>query len=310
MYKMFLKKIKEFGTIIIHRHSRPDGDAMGSQIGLKEAILATYPYKKVYAVGDENKKFSFVGKVDEISDDVYKNALVIVLDSSEVNMINDDRYKNGKYLIKVDHHISKSNYGDLNIVDTSEVSCASLIAKLIFKNNMKLSNVGARALFTGIVTDSGRFRYDSVTSDTFSIASKLLKYDFDMSDIYNNLYIEDLSIVKLRAILVSKFEISKKNVAYLKNTKQDIKNYNVDIFTISRGMVNIMSGIKDIDIWVNFTEDENGKVITEIRSSKYNINQVAVKYGGGGHKLASGCTINSFDECDNVIKDLEDLVVE
>lgn len=308
MYKQFFKKIKEYGTIIIHRHGRPDGDAIGSQIGLKEAILATFPYKKVYAVGDVNPKVSFVGDVDEIEDSVYNNALVIVLDSSDTNMINDERYKLGRYIIKVDHHISNVNYGDMNIVDTSEISCASLLAKIIFSCNMKLTSHGARALFTGIVTDSGRFRYSGVSSETFNIASKLMKYDFDFNEIYNNLYIEDLEVVKLRAEMVSKFKISTKGIAYLVNTQEDVIKYNTDIFTISRGMVNVMAGIKGIDIWANFTEEQNGKVIVELRSSKYNVNQIAVKYGGGGHKFASGATVEGLHIIDAIIKDLEDIM--
>ncbi len=310
MYKKFLAKIKEYGTIIIHRHGRPDGDALGSQIGLKESILATYPYKKVYAVGDINPKVSFIGEVDEISDEVYKNALVIVLDSSDITMINDERYKLGRYIIKVDHHISNCNYGHLNIVETSEVSCASLIAKIIFSLNMKLTSKGARALFTGIVTDSGRFRYNTVTSDTFVIASKLLKYNFDFNEIYSNLYIDDLELVKLRAQMVLSFKISNKGVAYLINTKEDVKKYNTDIFTISRGMVNVMSGISGIDVWANFTEEENGKVICEFRSTKYNVNQVAVKYGGGGHKFASGASVVNLDIVKNILSDLEKLLEE
>lgn len=308
MYKQFLKKIKEYGTIIIHRHGRPDGDAIGSQIGLKEAILATFPYKKVYAVGDVNPKVSFVGDVDEIEDSVYNNALVIVLDSSDTNMINDERYKLGRYIIKVDHHISNVNYGDMNIVDTSEISCASLLAKIIFSCNMKLTSHGARALFTGIVTDSGRFRYSGVSSETFNMASKLMKYDFDFNEIYNNLYIEDLEVVKLRAEMVSKFKISTKGIAYLVNTQEDVIKYNTDMFTISRGMVNVMAGIKGIDIWANFTEEQNGKVIVELRSSKYNVNQIAVKYGGGGHKFASGATVEGLHIVDAIIKDLEDIM--
>lgn len=310
MYKSFLKKIKEYGTIIIHRHGRPDGDALGSQIGLKESILATFPYKKVYAVGDMNQKLSFIGDVDTISDDLYKNALVIVLDSSDTNMINDDRYKLGRYIIKVDHHISNSNYGDMNIVETSEVSCASLIAKIIFSCNMKLTSFGARALFTGIVTDSGRFRYNNVTSETFSIASKLLKYNFDFNEIYTKLYVDDLELVKLRAQMVLSFKISEKGVAYLINDKDAVNRYNTDIFTISRGMVNVMSGINGIDVWANFTEEENGKVICEFRSTKYNVNQIAVKYGGGGHKFASGATVANLDVINDIIKDLESLLEE
>lgn len=310
MYKAFLNKIKEYGTIIIHRHGRPDGDALGSQIGLKEAILATFPYKKVYAVGDVNEKIKFIGDVDIVSDDVYPNALVIVLDCSDTTMINDDRYRLGRYIIKVDHHISNCNYGHMNIVETSEVSCASLLAKIIFSCNMKLTSFGARALFTGIVTDSGRFRYNTVTSETFLIASKLLKYNFDFNEIYTKLYTDDLELVKLRAQMILSFKMTKKNVAYLINDKEAIKKYNTDIFTISRGMVNVMSGINGIDIWANFTEEESGKVICEFRSTKYNVNKVAVKYGGGGHKFASGATINGLMLVDNVLSDLEDLLEE
>ena len=310
MYKSFLKKIKEYGTIIIHRHGRPDGDALGSQIGLKEAILATYPYKKVYAVGDVNPKISFIGDVDTIEDDLYKNALVIVLDSSDTTMINDERYKLGRYIIKVDHHISNCNYGDLNIVETSEVSCASLLAKIIFSCNMKLTAHGARALFTGIVTDSGRFRYNNVSSETFVIASKLLKYNFDFNEKYTKLYVDDLELVKLRAQMVLSFKISEKGVAYLVNDKDAVNRYNTDIFTISRGMVNVMSGINGIDIWANFTEEESGKVICEFRSSKYNVNQIAVKYGGGGHKFASGATVSSLAVIKDILKDLESLIEE
>ena len=119
---------------------------------------------------------------------------------------------------------------------------------------------------------------------------------------------QDLEIVKLRAEMVSKFKISEKGVAYLFNSQEDIKKYNTDIFTISRGMVNVMAGIKGIDIWAIFTEDENKKVIVELRSSKYNVNQIAVKYGGGGHKFASGATVEGVHVIENIIKDLENIM--
>ena len=310
-YIEFLNKIKEYGTIIIHRHTRPDGDAIGSQIGLKEAILATYPYKKVYVVGDANPKFAFLGLMDEIEDTEYKQALAIILDSGDEYLISDNRYNLARSRIKIDHHIAKSKWNNtcLEIIDANEVSCASIICDIVFSLNMKLSDLGAKALFTGIVTDSGRFRYAGTTSKTFDIASKLVKYNFNIDDIYSNIYIEDINTVKLRSLLTLKFKISDGNVAFLMNTQKDIKEYNTDIFTISRGMVGVMSGIKGIDIWANFTEDENGKVIMELRSiNKYNINPIAVKHGGGGHKQASGATLSNFDEAYKVIKELEELL--
>ena len=312
-YIEFNNKIKEYGTIIIHRHSRPDGDAIGSQIGLKEALIATYPYKKVYAVGDINEKFRFLGEMDEIKDEVYKQALVIVLDSGDEFLISDERYKTARYIIKIDHHIAKSKWenSNLEIVDSSEVSCASIIANIAFSLHYKMSTLAAKALFMGIVTDSGRFRYDGTNHKTFETVSKLLKYNFSMDEVYSNIYLEDINVVKLRASLTMKFKISEGGVAYLMNTYEDVKSYNTDIFTISRGKVGVMSGIKGINAWANFTEDENGKIITELRcTNKYNVNPIAVKWGGGGHKQASGTTLDSFDDAYKVIRELEELIKE
>jgi len=311
MYKEIYKKIEEYETIIIHRHMKPDGDAMGSQIGLKEAIKETFPEKRVFVVGDTNERYEFIGSLDEINDSEYEDALVFVLDTAEEFMISDSRYLKGKFLIKIDHHIAKSQFADLQIVDTSFESCAGLISFFIFNNKMTLNEFGAKALFAGIVTDSGRFRFDSVSPRTFEIASKLLQYGFSMSDIYNNLYLDDIKNIKLRAEFILNFKLTQNNVAYSKNTAQKLKEYDVDFFTISRGMVNTMGGIKGVDIWVNFTEDEeNNTVIAELRSSKYNINQVATKYGGGGHLAASGATLKSFDEADLMLADLDRIIEE
>ncbi|HBP25672.1 MAG TPA: DHH family phosphoesterase [Acholeplasmatales bacterium] len=306
MYENILKRIQEFDSIIIHRHSRPDGDAMGSQIGLREAIKTTFPEKTVLAPGDTSDRYSFCGDVDLVPDHLYPEALVFVLDTSEEYMISDRRYAQGKYIIKIDHHLTKGEFGNEQLVNTEFESCAGLVADIIFQTGMKLNSQGAKALFAGIVTDSGRFRYDSVTARTFETVAKLLKYDFPISEVYNNLYIEELKTVRLRAKFTLNFQLTPGNVAYMKNTARDIKDYESDLPTISRGMVNTMSGIKGIDIWVNFTEDETAKtVIAEIRSSKYNINEVAVKYGGGGHQLASGATLKSFAEADAMLADLD-----
>lgn len=310
MIKKIFEKIKEFNKIIIHRHTRPDGDALGAQIGLKESIKETFPDKQVFAVGDINERYRFIGEVDNISDDIYEGALVIVLDTAETELISDARFNTGKFLIKMDHHLEVRGYGDLKLVDTSFESCAGLITYFIKLNNMKLNSIGARALYSGIVTDSGRFRYSSTSARTFEMASYLLGYNFDVDDVYQNLYIEDLTTVKLRAQMVSKFKITNHNVAYLVNTKEDVIASGLDVFSISRGMVNVMAGIKGINIWVNFTEDPTTeKVLVEIRSNGININKIAVKYGGGGHLNASGATIDSFEVADKLLKDLDKLMI-
>ena len=308
-YHDIYKKISEYGTIIIHRHTRPDGDAIGSQIGLREAIKQTFPYKKILMTGDINEKFSFLGKMDDVKDSDYNQALVIILDSGDEFLISDERYKSGKYIIRIDHHVPKNLFANIELIDPNEVSCSLMIAKMIFATRMRLNSLGAKALFLGLVTDSGRFRYDGLNKETFEIAGKLLNYGFDYLELYNNIYTEELKYVKLRAALTMKFKISPKGVAYLVNTQNDIKEYGVDIFTISRGMVSIMSGIRGIDVWANFTEDIDGKIIVELRcNNKYNVNGVALKYGGGGHKQASGCTLDNFEDIEKLIQDLESLL--
>lgn len=308
-YQEVYEVIKDHKVIIIHRHLRPDGDALGSQIGLKEAIKATFSEKEVYAVGDYSNKYSFIGQLDEVSDEKYNDALAILLDSSDSSLLSDERYKKAKTLVKFDHHIFKEKYANYEIIDNSFESCCGLLADFIFEMGMKLSSDGAKALFTGMVTDSGRFRYDSTNSKTFYIASKLYEYEFDVNDIYNNLYVEDLDVVKLRAKFVMKFKVTDYNVAYIKTTKEEVRDLNVDIFTVSRGMVNTMAGIKGIDIWVNFTEDEeNNCIITEIRSSKYAVVDIATKYGGGGHPKACGCSVPSFEVADQILSELDDII--
>jgi phosphoesterase RecJ-like protein len=208
----------------------------------------------------------------------------------------------------MDHHIEKNGFGDMKLVDTSFESCAGLITNFIRVNQMKLNLTGARALFTGIVTDSGRFRYSSTNARTFDMVCYLLGYNINTEEIYIKLYVEDLTTVKLKAKLITKFVVTQNGVAYLKNTKEDVLAYGIDLFSLSRGMVNIMSGIRGIEVWANFTEDPaTGKVFVELRSNGQNVNQIAVKYGGGGHLMASGATIDSFEVADKMIYDLNRL---
>lgn len=310
MFNEIYNKIKEFDTIIIHRHTNPDGDALGSQIGLKEAILATFPNKVVKITGDISNRYAFMGKMDDVEDELYNEALVFVLDCGATHLINDARYNKGKYLIKIDHHIPVENYGDINYVDTSRESCAGVVADFVKKTGMSLTKEGAEALYTGMTTDSGRFRYSSTTSATFESASFLMTFNPDINKIYLNLYTEDLNVILLKAKLTCKIKLTEKNVAYMIHSKEDVKEYGLDTFSISRGMVNLMAGIKGVDVWVNFTEDVDGKILVEYRSNGINVNQVAVKYGGGGHLQASGCSLESSEYIYNVLEDLNKIVEE
>ena len=310
MYNKIYELIKEYETIIIHRHEKPDGDALGSQLGLKFAILETFPNKNVFVVGDTTEYLNYLGNMDEVDDELYNEALVIVLDSGAEYLISDKRFKNGKVVVKIDHHIPQGKYGDLALVNTKYESCCGLIAHFIKKTKMKLNSTAANLLFTGIVTDSGRFRFSSVSSRTFDAASFLMKFGVNLDNIYTKLYTDNLSNVLLKARMTLKFEILDCGLAYCKNTYQDVLETGLSPYSLARSIVNNMAGIKEINVWATFTELEDGRIIIELRSCGKNVNQIAVKYGGGGHLQASGATISGYEELELVIEDLIALAKE
>ena len=308
MFEQILEQIKKHDTIIIHRHTNPDGDALGSQIGLKHIIKDNFPEKTVYVVGDSSRRYGFMDDsvMDIIPDEVYSDALAIVLDTSAKSLICDDRYTTAKTSCRIDHHIFVEKIADIEVTNTTYESCCGLIAEFAYESGLKLSPMSAKSLYTGMVTDSGRFRYDSTTSQTFRLASFIMEQPFSTGDIYKNLYSDELKFVQLRAKFALKIQVTDKNVGYIYTTLDEAKSYGVDTFTISRGMVNTMGDIRGIDSWVNFTETEEG-VLCEIRSSKYNINQIATKYGGGGHAKASGATLKNREEAMSLLADLNNL---
>ena len=309
MFQELLNEIKNHQTIIIHRHKNPDGDALGSQIGLKAILQENFPEKTIYVVGDSAGHYSFMdgSTMDEISDDVYTDALAIVLDTSARHLISDERYPSAHRTARMDHHLFVETICDTEVVDTSFESCCGLVTEFALKTGLKLSPVSAKALYTGMVTDSGRFRYDSTSAQTFRLASALMEQKFDTNDIYRKLYADDLARVQLRARFVLKIKLTDCNVAYIYTTKEELDELNVDTFSISRGMVSTMADIKGVDIWINFTETDQG-VLCELRSNKYNINPIAVKYGGGGHAKASGACVASKEIAMQMLGDLDELM--
>lgn len=292
MFEQVLQAIKEFDKIIIHRHSRPDGDALGSQLGMKNLIKENFPEKQVYVVGDDPRFFGFMedAVMDEIPDSTYEGALAVILDCGSKHLISDERYSLAARTVRIDHHIFTDTIADVEVVDTSFESCCGMIAEFAWESGLRLNPLAAKSMYTGMVTDSGRFRYDGTTARTFRLASFLMEQKFDTNELFRGLYADDLSSKQLKAKFLLKIQVTEQGVAYIYTTAEEFATLNADVFTVSRGMTNTMADIRGVDIWVNFTETDKG-VLCEIRSSKYNINPIAVKYGGGGHAKASGATV-------------------
>lgn len=308
MFKQALQLIKDYDTIIIHRHSNPDGDAIGSQVGMQQLIKNNFPDKCVYIVGDDTRRYAFMDgwQPNDVADDTYKTALAIILDTSVRTMIADDRYVNAAATLRFDHHIFCEKIADVDIVDSTYESCCGLVTDFALQTGLKLNALAAKSLFTGMVTDSGRFRYDSTNARTFRLAAALKEYDFDTNQIYAELYADDFDMILLRAKYTQKVRFTANNVAYIITTRDELEAGGVDEFTVSRGMVGVMSDIRGVHSWVNFTETDHG-VLCELRSKKYNINPIATKYGGGGHAKASGATIPDLETAMLMLKDLDEL---
>ena len=311
MFEAVLQAIKSAHHIILHRHGRPDGDALGSQIGLKHILNENFPEKPVYMVGDAPGFFSFMegAVMDEIPDSTYENALAIILDCGSEGMICDDRYRLAASTVRMDHHLFCGKIADIEVIDTDFESCCGLVTAFAEESKLRLNSAAAKALYTGMVTDSGRFRYDSTTAKTFHLASLLLSHPFDTNALFRDLYADDFSSKQLKAQFVLKIQFTPRRVAYIYTTAEELHALGKDVFTVSRGMVNTMADIKGVDIWVNFTEADGG-VLCEIRSSQYNINPIAVKYGGGGHMKASGAKVPDRETAIAMLQDLDNMIGE
>lgn len=306
MKEQILESIKNYETIIIHRHVRPDPDAYGSQFGLTEVLKASFPDKKVYAVGEEDPSLTFLSRVDHINDDVYQGALVIVCDTANQARISDSRYTLGDKLIKIDHHPNEEPYGDLLWVDTSASSVSEMIYELYVHGKdkgLKMSDEAARLLYAGIVGDTGRFLFPSTTEKTFAYAGELIHYDFSRTNIYDKMYELKPNIVKLNGYILQNFKLHSNGAASMRIPKNLLEEYNAAPSEAS-SLVGSLGNAAGIKAWVFFIEEES-QIRVRLRSKGPVINVIAKMFNGGGHPLASGATIYSWEEAEKVIEELE-----
>jgi len=297
------EKIVEYDTIIIHGHKRPDGDCYGSQFGLKNIIESTFKNKKVYVVGEHSNYVSFLGKMDIIEDSLYDKALCIVVDTATESRISDSRYKLGKELIKIDHHIPIDQYGDYIWVDPSFPSCGQMIAYFFkkYEDKLKLNKDGATALYTGIVTDTNRFKYRGVSRLTHELAGMLISYGVDIEEVDWQLSKESLEKFKFKAYILSKINFDK-GFLYTIITQDDINKFEISDEEAA-SVVNLLGSIINYHVWFIAIEYKS-EVRIRIRSNKYEIDRFANMYRGGGHKLAAGATLTSLEELPKFLSDL------
>ena len=306
-FKTILAKIKAYDTIIIHRHMKPDPDALGSQVGLKEVITSNVPQKTVKVTGYNEPSLSWLAQMDDVSDKDYEGALVIVVDTANRPRIDDQRYLNGNFLIKIDHHPDEDHYGDLSYVDTKASSASEIITDFALQNQLKLSDQAARLLYAGILGDTGRFLYPATTSKTFIIASELLKYDFDFAALARQMDSFPYKIAKLQAYVFENLEIDKNGAARIILSQKILKKFNLTDAETS-AIVSSPGKIDTVQVWAIFVEQADGHYRVRLRSKSTVINEVAKRHAGGGHPLASGANSYSLAENEDIYQELKNLL--
>lgn len=308
MKEKILELIREFHTIIIHRHVRPDPDAYGSQCGLAEVLKASFPEKKVYTAGMEEPSLNFLYRLDEVEDEVYDEALVIVCDTANEERVCDQRYTRGKMVIKIDHHPNEDPYGDVLWVDTNASSASEMIYEFYLfgkDKGLKMSAEAARLIYAGIVGDTGRFLFPSTKPRTFQYASELVQYGFEFKELYDQLYSTKLNVAQLQGYVLQNFTLHTSGVAHMTLTKEILERFEATPSEASQ-LIGVLGSIEGIRAWVFFIEEDN-LIRVRLRSKGPVINTIARKYKGGGHPMAAGASIYSWDEVEAVLADLEEV---
>ena len=313
--KQILQKIKEYDRIMIFRHVRNDGDCVGATKGLKRILQLSFPQKEIYLIDKETAEYlAFMGPEDEdVADEIYESALGIVVDTASEARISNKKYKLCKEVIKIDHHIPLESYGVMQWVEEERSSACEMIVDFYatFKDELKIDSEAATYLYTGMVTDSGRFKYDGVSGETMRNAGLLLDVGVNTERLYARLYLEAFEYLKFKAYIYEKMQITENGVAYIYVDKAMQEKFDLTLEQAS-ACVGTLDSIRGAICWIVFIEngDAEQSIRVRLRSRFVHINAIAEKYRGGGHACASGATLYGEEEIEALLRDADALVKE
>ena len=298
------EKILQYPTIILHRHTSPDPDAIGSQAGLARAIMEKFPDKRVLCAGENDEgDLAWINHMDQVKATDYEGALVITTDTANTPRISNKLYDKGDFLIKIDHHPDVDPYADMSYVDPDAPAACQIIVDFLNEEGFKITKEVACPLYAGIVGDTGRFMYPETSEHTFKVAAQLASTGIDITEIARNIADVTFDEAKLQALAMDKMEIDPVGAAYTILMQDDLKKLgltddqaNVAVSTPGR--------IKDVLAWNVFVEKPDGTFRVHYRSKGPVINELAAKHDGGGHALASGANAKDMDEVKQVFAEV------
>lgn len=306
-----LDKIKTYDHIILFRHRRPDGDCLGASKGLQRILRLSFPGKVIdLPESDTSDYLAFLGPDDPaLPDEAYQNALGIVVDTGDAERISNPKYALCRELIKIDHHPDRDAYAGLSWVEEHSASCCEMIAAFYthFQHELRMDQQAAALLYTGIVTDSGRFRYPEVNGDTLRYAAALLDAGVDTQRLFAQLYLRDAASFRFQAYVYEHLQLTENGVAYLHIDAQTQQRFGLS-FEDASAAIGYLDSIRGYLCWLAFIDAPDDTIRVRLRSRFVAINTLAERHHGGGHAFASGAMVYSKDEIQSLIAEADALV--
>ena len=311
--KRILDKIKEYDSIVLGRHFRPDGDAVGSTKGLKRILELTYPEKRIYITSSDYSDYlSFLGGDDgEVSEEIIRSSLVILLDTATLDRMSYKKLSEGKEMIKIDHHIKVEEWNAIEWIEDRRSSCSEMIADFYntFRDELRIDREAATCIYTGMVTDSGRFSFSSTTGDTLRMAALMLDQGVDVETLQAYLELKDMSFYRYREALFGMVKKEESGLLWVYVDDEFQKKWNLTREEASES-VSFMSSVKGSICWLAFISNGDGTIRVRLRSRFMTVDKLANRYHGGGHDRASGATCYSEDEMMVLVRDADALTEE
>ena len=296
-----LDEIKKAQSIVILTHEAPDGDAIGSSLAMKNA-LESIEKKPDVIVPEYSRTFAFLPGAEEMKkeSDIEKYDLAIALDCADLKILAARKYfENAKNKIVIDHHGSNNMYGDINFVNPVSPACAEILVGMFHYFNINITKEIGTCIIAGIITDTGGFKYQGVTAETFEFTAELLRKGVKISDIYKKvIQTKTKANFELSKIVTERMEFLEDNkVTFTYITEDDEKKVNAETGD-HEGLVEIGRDIEGVEVSIFIKEKkEKGGFKVSLRSNEYvNVADVCLMFGGGGHPRAAGAFIQGTAE--------------
>jgi bifunctional oligoribonuclease and PAP phosphatase NrnA len=297
-----IEVIKKAKSVAIFSHVGPDGDTLGSMLAMGEILsqIGTVDKIDLIIMGKTPDIYGFLPDINKVKNHfakgLYQNYdLAITVDCGALDRLGEsvDLFRNAKTTANIDHHFSNTKFASINWIEPCASSCGQMLYYMVDFLGATFTKDIATNLYTAIITDTGAFKFENTKPETFEICAKLLEAGADPVYIYKKCYeSKPLSMIKLHAKAVEQAVFLDNNkIAYTAISREMLDSFGATDDHID-GICETLRQVDTIEVSLVFKETIKGGTKVSFRSNGLNVCDIARYFGGGGHKLASGCTLD------------------